>query len=98
MSDSSSKQTTRNVAEATPVHVFISQNAGMLVKLLSFSAALFAFPILTFFCTLHSLFEGNTTYAAGAAVVMANVIVVLYIVVAYFEKPRTDVTEEKKEN
>lgn len=59
MSDSSSKETTRNVAEATPVHVFVSQNAGMLVKLLSFSAALFAFPILTFFCTLHSLFEGK---------------------------------------
>lgn len=55
MSSSSSS----SVAETTPVHVFIGQNAGMLVKLLGFSAALFAFPILTFFMTLHSLFDGK---------------------------------------
>ncbi|KAG2233044.1 hypothetical protein INT48_009844 [Thamnidium elegans] len=42
---------------------------------------------------------GNTTYAAGAAALMANVIVILYIIVAIFEKPaKDDVTEEKKDN
>ncbi|KAI8088378.1 hypothetical protein BDF21DRAFT_217530 [Thamnidium elegans] len=99
MSDSNVKQLTRNQEEMAPIHAFIAKNAGMLVKLMTFSAALLAFPILTFFCTLHTLFEGNTTYAAGAAALMANVIVILYIIVAIFEKPaKDDVTEEKKDN
>lgn len=46
-------------AGLTPVHVYISNNAGTLVKLATFSAALFAFPIVTFFLTLHSWFDGK---------------------------------------
>ncbi|CAO3625997.1 unnamed protein product [Mucor hiemalis] len=79
------------------IQEFISRNAGTMVKLSVFSAALFAFPILTFFCTLHSLFHGNTTYAAGAAAGMANVIVLLYIVVAFFEKPNEEKKKEEGE-
>lgn len=45
------------------------------------------------FCLL-----GNTTYAGGAAALMANVIVGLYIVVAMLEKPRDSVTSEKKKD
>jgi hypothetical protein len=45
--------------ELAPVHEFIAQNAGTMVKLATFSAALFAFPIVTFFVTLHSLFDGK---------------------------------------
>lgn len=44
------------------------------------------------------LLIGNTTYAGGAAALMANVIVGLYIVVAMLEKPRDSVTDEKKKD
>ena len=39
---------------------------------------------------------GNTTYAAGAAAAMANVIVLLYIVVAFLEKPLDESKNVKK--
>lgn len=68
MSQSTQEKISKTDPELTPVHVFIGQNAGMLVKLLSFSAALFAFPIVTFFATLHSLFDGKYYF-----VIMMNV-------------------------
>ncbi|KAI9283145.1 hypothetical protein BY458DRAFT_495571 [Sporodiniella umbellata] len=77
-----------------PFKVWIEENANVILKLMTFTAALLVGPILTFFLTLHSLFEGNTTYAAIAAAAMANVIVALYIVVAFFEKP---VDKKKKD-
>lgn len=48
--------------EMTSIQEFIGRNAGTMVKLSVFSAALFAFPIVTFFCTLHSLFDGLYMY------------------------------------
>lgn len=123
MSDSKQQQTAvtnQQASEASPLlHVWISQNLDVLVKLMVFTAALFAFPIVTFFVTLHSLFDGmlsilcisferlyidlllslgNTTYAGGAAALMANVIVGLYIVVAMLERPKESVTNEKKKD
>ncbi|CAO3699968.1 unnamed protein product [Rhizopus stolonifer] len=84
------------MADETPktLNAWIAENSGVFVKLMTFTAALFGFPILTFFLTLHSWFEGNTTYAAIAAVVMANAIVALYVITALFEKP---IEREKKE-
>lgn len=123
MSDSKQQQTAvtnQQASEASPLlNVWISQNLDVLVKLMVFTAALFAFPIVTFFVTLHSLFDGmlsilcisferlyidlllslgNTTYAGGAAALMANVIVGLYIVVAMLERPKESVTNEKKKD
>lgn len=123
MSDSKQQQTAvtnQQASEAsTSLHAWISQNLDVLVKLMVFTAALFAFPIVTFFVTLHSLFDGmlfilcisfeclyidlllslgNTTYAGGAAALMANVIVGLYIVVAMLERPKESVTNEKKKD
>ncbi|KAL9548139.1 hypothetical protein MBANPS3_005820 [Mucor bainieri] len=85
-------------AETASFHSWIGENSAVLVKLMVFTAALFAVPIVTFFATLHTLFDGNTTYAGGAAALMANVIVGLYIVVAMLEKPRDSVTDEKKKD
>lgn len=45
--------------EMKSIQEFIGRNAGTMVKLSVFSASLFAFPIVTFFCTLHSLFDGE---------------------------------------
>ncbi|CAO0802388.1 unnamed protein product [Mucor circinelloides] len=100
MSESSKQATVtkEQTGETMSLHSWIGENSSVLVKLMVFTAALFAFPIVTFFATLHSLFDGNTTYAGGAAALMANVIVGLYIVVAMLEKPRDSVTSEKKKD
>lgn len=45
--------------ELTPLYTWISNNLHIIYKLVFFTAALFAFPILAFFLTLHSLFDGN---------------------------------------
>jgi hypothetical protein len=49
----------QKVEDLGPLYVWISQNVNVLTKLFVFTAALFAFPILTFFATLHTLFDGN---------------------------------------
>jgi hypothetical protein len=63
MSDSTQQKTLtaqqQRIEEMGPIYVWISQNLNVLIKLFVFTAALFAFPILTFFLTLHSLFDGN---------------------------------------
>lgn len=37
---------------------WITDNSGVFTKLITFTVALFAFPILTFFYTVHNWFEG----------------------------------------
>ncbi|TPX51393.1 hypothetical protein SeMB42_g00482 [Synchytrium endobioticum] len=58
---------------------------SVVVKLLGFSIAIFVFPIATYFYTLNRVFQGNLTYAAISAVVMVNVILVAFVVVAFTE-------------
>ncbi|KAI8355139.1 hypothetical protein BD560DRAFT_407260, partial [Blakeslea trispora] len=50
--------TSQTEQETVSLQVWMNDNMGVLVKLIVFTAALFAFPILTFFLTLHSLFDG----------------------------------------
>ncbi|KAI8064304.1 uncharacterized protein B0P05DRAFT_554898 [Gilbertella persicaria] len=94
MSGSSSAVKQEEQQETVSIYAWVNDNLNVLVKLMVFTAALFAFPILTFFLTLHSLFDGNTTYAGGAAAAMANVIVILYIITAILERPN----ESKQKN
>ncbi|KAI8646133.1 hypothetical protein BD408DRAFT_410734 [Parasitella parasitica] len=98
---SDSKQTVaenQKANESISLHAYVAENSDVLVKLMVFTAALCAFPIVTFFMTLHSLFDGNTSYAGGAAALMANVIVALYIIVSVFEKPKDSAANEKKKD
>ncbi|KAI7906066.1 uncharacterized protein BX663DRAFT_498663 [Cokeromyces recurvatus] len=82
--------------EFPSLSVWVGNNSAVLVKLAVFTVALFALPIVTFYLTLHRFFDGNTTYAAAAAVVMANVILILYLITAMFESPKEDSKKEKK--
>ena len=64
MSESKQVIDTQAMAESADdikvtVQEFIGRNASTMVKLSVFSASLFAFPIVTFFTTLHSLFDGK---------------------------------------
>lgn len=60
MSESSKQATVtkEQTGETMSLHSWIGENSSVLVKLMVFTAALFAFPIVTFFATLHSLFDG----------------------------------------
>ncbi|KAI7865018.1 hypothetical protein BDF14DRAFT_1883853 [Spinellus fusiger] len=70
----------------------------VLLKLILFSVALFALPIVTFYGSVEGVFAGNTTYAAGAAAVVANCVVLLYIVQAFMEDGvLVDDTKDKTE-
>lgn len=42
-------------------------------------------PIGTYFATVNLVFRGNSTYAGALAAVMANVVLIAYVVVAMNE-------------
>ncbi|KAI9812425.1 MAG: vacuolar ATPase assembly integral membrane protein vma21 [Pycnora praestabilis] len=59
--------------------------ASVILKLLGFTFAMIVGPIGTYFATLHTIFKGNSTVAGAAAAVIANVVLVGYILVAMRE-------------
>ncbi|CAI4216194.1 unnamed protein product [Parascedosporium putredinis] len=65
------------VGPAVPGHV--------IAKLLIFTLAMVVLPIGSYFASVNTLFKGNTTYAGGLAALMANVVLVGYVVVAMKE-------------
>jgi len=72
-----------NISPAVPGHV--------IYKLLAFSFAMIAIPISSYFLTVNTVFKGNSSFAGGLAAVLANVVLISYIVVAMNE----DTTEDK---
>ncbi|EEB06878.1 vacuolar H-ATPase assembly protein Vma21 [Schizosaccharomyces japonicus yFS275] len=73
----------------------IPQN--VIIKLFSFSIALFAVPLTAYFWSLKTLFHGeNTLYAGIVAAVAVNVILLLYIIVAFREDSASSKETEKK--
>lgn len=60
--------------------------SGFVIKtLLGFTAAMVIVPIGSYFVTVNTIFKGNTSYAGGLAALMANVVLIGYILVAYLE-------------
>ncbi|KAF2403804.1 vacuolar ATPase assembly integral membrane protein [Trichodelitschia bisporula] len=70
--------------------------ANVIVKLLSFTFAMVTLPIGSYFFTLNSLFNGNSSYAGGFAAMMANVVLIAYVVVAMREDQSERLEEEAK--
>ncbi|KAF7878874.1 hypothetical protein EAF04_000077 [Stromatinia cepivora] len=66
-----------NIAPAVPAHVII--------KLLGFTLAMIIIPISSYFLTLNTIFRGNSTFAGATAAIMANVVLVGYVIVAMKE-------------
>ncbi|KAI9806846.1 MAG: vacuolar ATPase assembly integral membrane protein vma21 [Piccolia ochrophora] len=80
-----------SIAPAVPTHV--------IVKLLGFTLAMIAGPIGTYYLTLNVVFKGNSTLAGALAAVMANVVLIAYIIVAMKEdqtEAREAAEKEKK--
>ncbi|KAH7399374.1 VMA21-like domain-containing protein [Pyrenochaeta sp. MPI-SDFR-AT-0127] len=64
-----------NIAPAVPTSV--------IWKLMSFTFAMITLPIGTYFFTVNFVFGGNATYAGGLAALMANVVLIAYVVMAF---------------
>ncbi|KAJ3045773.1 vacuolar ATPase assembly integral membrane protein vma21 [Rhizophlyctis rosea] len=66
-------------------------------KLILFSVLLFALPLITYFATLNRLFSGNHNYSAIAAVIVANCVVIAYVIAAFIEND-DDLKQEDKDS
>jgi len=71
-----------NISPAVP--------ASVIVKLLAFTFAMAVVPIGSYFVTVNTVFQGNSTLAGTLAAVMANVVLISYIVVAMREDQSED--------
>ncbi|KAK8137916.1 Vacuolar ATPase assembly integral membrane protein VMA21 [Apiospora sp. TS-2023a] len=76
-----------NISPAVPTDVIL--------KLLAFTLAMIVVPIGSYFATVHTVFKGNSTFAGALAAVMANVVLIAYVVVAYNED-MSDLSDPKK--
>ncbi|KAI1176841.1 hypothetical protein F4777DRAFT_544482 [Nemania sp. FL0916] len=68
----------------------------VIVKLLAFTLAMIVIPIGSYFVTLNTIFGGNTTYAGALAAILANVVLVGYVIVAMNEDQSDQLEAEKK--
>jgi len=66
-----------NISPAVPPHV--------IAKLLGFTFAMIVAPIGSYYLTVNTIFSGNSTFAGATAAIMANVVLVAYVVVAMQE-------------
>ncbi|KAL6858533.1 hypothetical protein J3F83DRAFT_749993 [Trichoderma novae-zelandiae] len=76
-----------NISPAVPNDVIF--------KLLGFSAAMIIIPIGSYFMTVHTVFKGNSSLAGGMAAVLANVVLISYIIVA-MKEDQTELQEGGK--
>ncbi|KAI9020519.1 hypothetical protein DFJ74DRAFT_707564 [Hyaloraphidium curvatum] len=73
-----------------------------IVKLVIFTILMFSLPILTYYWVLANIFDNkadvvNTSWSALAAALMANVVVIGYVIMAFLEPvPYTPLPEKKK--
>ncbi|KAK7520314.1 VMA21-like domain-containing protein [Phyllosticta citriasiana] len=83
------KNSDSSIAPAVP--------ASVIIKLLGFTLAMIALPIGSYFLTVNTIFRGNSTLAGGLAAVMANVVLIAYVVVAFKEDQSERLEAESKE-
>lgn len=90
----------RNVnAETAPGKLVENAADGaVLFKLTSFSAALAIVPLSSYFLSMKFLWGGNSTYAAITAILSANVVLILYIIVSISEDQKSQPATSKKES
>ncbi|KAI1431009.1 hypothetical protein GGR50DRAFT_681825 [Xylaria sp. CBS 124048] len=68
----------------------------VILKLLAFTLAMIMIPIGSYFLTVNTLFGGNSTYAGALAALLANVVLVGYVVVAMNEDKSDQEEAERK--
>ncbi|KAM3419874.1 Vacuolar ATPase assembly integral membrane protein VMA21 [Cercospora zeina] len=90
--DDTKAEVKSNISPAVP--------SSVIYKLLGFTIAMFTFPIGTYFLSVNLFFGGNSTYAGGLAAVMANVVLISYVIVAFNDdkSEREALAEEEKKS
>ncbi|KAJ4342987.1 vacuolar ATPase assembly integral membrane protein vma21 [Didymella glomerata] len=78
-----------NISPAVP--------SGVIFKLMSFTFAMITLPIGTYFFTNAYVFNGNATYAGGLAALMANVVLIGYVIMAFMDDQKEQAEEAEKE-
>ncbi|KAM0724234.1 hypothetical protein Q7P37_000116 [Cladosporium fusiforme] len=56
---------------------------SIIFKLLAFTFAMITLPIGSYFLSVNAIFGGNSTYAGATAAVVANIVLLSYVVVAF---------------
>ncbi|KAJ2979463.1 hypothetical protein NQ176_g3237 [Zarea fungicola] len=79
-----------NTSPAVPRHV--------IVKLLGFTFAMIVIPIGSYFLTVHTVFKGNSSWAGGFAALLANVVLLTYVIVAINEDDSDAAQAKSKKN
>ncbi|KAF2754202.1 hypothetical protein EJ05DRAFT_514214 [Pseudovirgaria hyperparasitica] len=70
--------------------------ASVIYKLLAATLAMVILPLGTYFATVNTIFKGNATFAGATAAVMANVVLIGYIIAAVKEDESERVDADKK--
>ncbi|KAJ0121422.1 hypothetical protein N8I77_004369 [Diaporthe amygdali] len=81
--------TKSNIAPAVPMDV--------IAKLLAFTFAMIVVPIGSYFLTVNTVFKGNSTFAGATAAIMANVVLIAYVIVAMREDQSEQLENKGKE-
>ncbi|KAF1969017.1 vacuolar ATPase assembly integral membrane protein VMA21 [Bimuria novae-zelandiae CBS 107.79] len=82
-----------NIAPAVPAR-------SVIWKLLSFTFAMVTLPIGTYFFVANFVLVGNNTVAGALAAVMANIVLIAYIIMAYSDDQaeQAEEAEQKKKS
>merc|ERR1711939_377100 len=81
---------TDQVSDTTP-----AVPAHVIYKLLGFTAAMVCVPIGSYFLTLNLFFRGKAVWAGACAAIMANVVLIAYIIVAMKEDQSEKIEAEQ---
>ncbi|KAJ3283427.1 vacuolar ATPase assembly integral membrane protein vma21 [Borealophlyctis nickersoniae] len=68
----------------------------VIAKLVFFSFLLFVLPLSSYYYTLNNVFHGNTNYSAITAVIVANLVVIGYVIAAFTESDKDEPVKVKK--
>ncbi|KAJ4151424.1 hypothetical protein LMH87_012125 [Akanthomyces muscarius] len=79
-----------DISPAVPQHVIF--------KLLGFTFAMIVVPIGSYFLTVHTIFQGNSSWAGGFAALLANVVLLGYVIVAMNEDDSENIKAKAKKN
>ncbi|KAL7267025.1 vacuolar ATPase assembly integral membrane protein vma21 [Rhizina undulata] len=70
---------------------------AVLAKLLFFTLAMVVAPLGSYYLTLWTIFKGNNTFAGATAAIVANIVLVSYVIVAMREDDEENEKEKKSQ-